>query len=99
MPAKTRPLNRKNLHGLWSALLIPWTDRAELDCARSATEVRSCAGTGVPGVYPGGTTGGFCAQDDQTYERATRITGEQAHDATALGRGRNSKPATWSFIV
>ena len=80
MPAKTRPLNRKNLHGVWSALIIPWTDRDELDTARFVTEVRSYAGTGVHGVYTGGTTGEFYAQDDKTYERITRITCEQAHD-------------------
>jgi dihydrodipicolinate synthase/N-acetylneuraminate lyase len=80
MSAKIRPLTRKNLHGVWSALIVPWTDRDELDSARFVAEVRSYAGTGVHGVYTGGTTGEFYAQDDKTYERITRITCEQAHD-------------------
>ena len=80
MPAKIRPLTRRNLHGVWSALIVPWTDRDELDATRYTAEVRSYAGTGVHGVYTGGTTGEFYAQDDRTYERITRITCEQAHD-------------------
>lgn len=44
MPAKIRPLTRKNLHGVWSELIIPWTDRDELDCRRFITAVRAYAG-------------------------------------------------------
>ncbi|MDI1334890.1 MAG: dihydrodipicolinate synthase family protein [Lacunisphaera sp.] len=80
MAQNIKPLSRKNLHGVWSALIVPWTDRDELDARRFKAEVRSYAGTGVHGVYTGGTTGEFYAQDDQTYERITRVACEQAHD-------------------
>ncbi|MSU46518.1 MAG: dihydrodipicolinate synthase family protein [Lacunisphaera sp.] len=80
MPAKIKQLTRKNLRGVWSALIIPWTDRDELDSRRFITEVRSYARTGVHGVYTGGTTGEFYAQDDKTFERVTQIACEQAHD-------------------
>jgi dihydrodipicolinate synthase/N-acetylneuraminate lyase len=75
-----KPLTRKNLRGVWSALIVPWTDRDELDARRFAREVRSYGGTGVHGVYTGGTTGEFYAQDDDTFARITEIACEQAHD-------------------
>lgn len=73
------PLSRQNLHGVWSALIVPWTDRDELDAKRFAQEVRSYGGTGVHGVYTGGTTGEFYAQDDDTYAKITEIACEEAH--------------------
>lgn len=77
--AKITPLNRKTLKGVWAALIVPWTDRDELDARRLAQEVRGYAGTGVSGVYTGGTTGEFYAQDDATYEKITRIVCREAH--------------------
>ncbi|MCE9589346.1 MAG: dihydrodipicolinate synthase family protein [Planctomycetes bacterium] len=78
MPKITK-LTRKNLHGVWCALLTPWTDRDELDAKRYVKEVRAYKGTGVNGIYTGGTTGEFYAQDDATYERITKITCDEAH--------------------
>jgi dihydrodipicolinate synthase/N-acetylneuraminate lyase len=72
-------LDRRTLHGVWCALIVPWTDEDELDPRRWAQEIRSYAGTGVHGVYTGGTTGEFYAQDDDTFERITRIACEEAH--------------------
>jgi dihydrodipicolinate synthase/N-acetylneuraminate lyase len=74
-------LNRRTLQGVWCALIVPWTDDDELDPQRWAQEIRSYAGTGVHGVYTGGTTGEFYAQDDDTFERITRIAGEEAHSS------------------
>ena len=64
---------------MWCALIVPWNDRDELDARRFAQEVSSYGPTGVHGVYTGGTTGEFYAQDDDTYERITHIACEQAH--------------------
>lgn len=75
------PLTRKNLHGVWCALILPWTDRDELDEKRFRKECGSYRGTGVHGIYTGGTTGEFYAQDDATYERVTRIACEEGHAA------------------
>jgi len=80
MSTRTKPLTRKTLRGVWSALILPWNDRDELDVRRFAREVRAYRGTGVHGVYTGGTTGEFYAQDDDTYERVTQIACEQAHE-------------------
>jgi len=50
-------LTRKTLHGVWCALITPWTDKDELDQKRYIKEVRSYGSTGVDGIYTGGTTG------------------------------------------
>ncbi len=72
-------LTRKTLHGVWCALIIPWTDKDELDQKRYIREVRSYGNTGANGIYTGGTTGEWYAQDDATYERITNITCEEGH--------------------
>src|SRR5581483_2719239 len=72
-------LSRQTLRGVWAALLTPWNDDDSLDESRLAKEVRSYGGTRVNGVYTGGTTGEFYAQDDATFERITKITCDAAH--------------------
>jgi len=72
-------LTRKNLRGVWCALIVPWTERDELDSKRYKKEVRSYGCTGVNGIYTGGTTGEWYAQDDVTFERITEITCEEGH--------------------
>lgn len=79
MKSLIEPLTRKTLCGVWSALILPWTSRDKLDARRFAQEIQSYAGTGVSGVYTGGTTGEFYAQDDETYELATKIACREAH--------------------
>lgn len=79
---KLPKLTRKNLHGVWCALITPWTSRDELDTKRYIKEIRAYKGSGVHGIYTGGTTGEFYAQDDATFDRVTRITCEEGH---ALG--------------
>src|SRR5437868_4595374 len=75
-----RPLTGKTLRGVWAALIVPWTDRDELDTKRYVKEVRSYGPTGVHGIYTGGTTGEWYAQDDDTFERIAKITCEEGHD-------------------
>ena len=106
-PPRIPPLTRQNLHGVWAALILPWNDRDQVDLRRLAQEVRGYAGTGVHGVYTGGTTGEFYAQDDATFEKITHTVVEQAHavglpvqigatalsTATTIGRIRVAKRA------
>jgi 4-hydroxy-tetrahydrodipicolinate synthase len=72
-------LSRKTLRGVWAALILLWTDKDELDAKRFIKEVRSYRSTGVYGIYTGGTTGEWYAQDDGTFERITRIACEEGH--------------------
>ncbi|MBW3539189.1 MAG: dihydrodipicolinate synthase family protein [Planctomycetes bacterium] len=74
-------LTSGTLCGVWPALIAPWTEDDRLDEERFRSEVRSYAGTGVAGVYTGGTTGEFYAQDDATFERIAAIACEEAHSA------------------
>jgi 4-hydroxy-tetrahydrodipicolinate synthase len=74
-----KPLTRKTLRGVWSALIVPWTARDTLDAKRFADDIRAYAGTGVSGIYTGGTTGEFYAQDDATFAEVTRIACKEAH--------------------
>jgi dihydrodipicolinate synthase/N-acetylneuraminate lyase len=73
------PLTRQSLRGVWPALIVPWTDRDQVDLRRLAQEVRGYAGTGVHGVYTGGTTGEFYAQDDTSFAKITHTVVEQGH--------------------
>ena len=76
-----QPLTRQTLRGAWAALFVPWTDSNELDEARFIKECRSYGDTGVHGIYTGGTTGEFYAQDDRTFEAITRIACREGHTA------------------
>ncbi len=73
------PLTRQNLCGISCALIVPWTGADELDEKRLEREVLAYGNSGIHGVYTGGTTGEFYAQDDATFARITAITTEHAH--------------------
>lgn len=73
------PLTRKSLNGIWHALILPWTEDDRVDERRFINECNAFANTGVHGLYTGGTTGEFYAQDDAAYEIVTRIVSEIAH--------------------
>jgi dihydrodipicolinate synthase/N-acetylneuraminate lyase len=72
-------LSRQTLRGVWCALITPWTDADQLDEKSFEREIRAYAGQGVNGVYTGGTTGEFYAQDDETFMRITEIACREAH--------------------
>lgn len=75
------PLTRKTLGGVWPALIVPWTDDDQVDEERFVRECRSYGGTGVRGIYTGGTTGEYYAQDDEAFARITRIACEEGRAA------------------
>lgn len=81
MAKKKAPLlTRSTLRGVWSALIVPWTERDTVDVRRFIREIRAYAGTGIHGIYTGGTTGEFYGQDDETYARITEVACEQARE-------------------
>lgn len=59
---------------------MPWTRHNEVDIRRFIKEIQAYSGTGVHGIYTGGTTGEFYAQTDQTFARITQIACEQAQE-------------------
>jgi len=74
-------LTRKTLNGVWHALIVPWTNDDEVDEKRFAKECSAYANTGIHGIYTGGTTGEFYAQDDSSFETITRIACGTGHAA------------------
>lgn len=76
-------LDRSSLRGIWIPLIVCWRDDGRVDEARYAKSIRAFKGTGIHGVYTGGTTGEFYAQDDKAFEQITAVTCEEA-DAIGL---------------
>lgn len=74
------PLNRTNLHGVWAALILSWDAKGKVREKVLADEVRHYANAKLHGVYTGGTTGEFYAQDDAAYEVITRTVCEAGRD-------------------
>lgn len=72
-------LTGETLQGVWAALILPWTDDDRLDEARFVAEIEAYRNTGVHGVYTGGTTGEFYAQDDDVFRRVAEIACRQGH--------------------
>jgi len=67
-------LDYDRLHGIWAGLPVAWDASMELDESAAAADVEACCRAGVHGVYTGGTTGEFYAQDEDTFRRLIRLT-------------------------
>ena len=78
-------LTRQTFIGPWAGLPVAWTENDEFDEDTYRGDVARCCKAGVPGVYTGGTTGEFYAQERDEFERIARATVEECH--------RHSKPA------
>jgi 4-hydroxy-tetrahydrodipicolinate synthase len=66
--------DRRNLVGPWAGLPVAWTDDDEFDEATYRDDVARCCRSGMPGIYTGGTTGEFYAQEIDEFERIARAT-------------------------
>ncbi len=67
-------LDYDRLHGIWAGIPVAWDKAMELDEQAAAADVEACCRAGVHGVYTGGTTGEFYAQDEDTFRRLVRLT-------------------------
>lgn len=74
-------LSRDKLHGIWPALITPWTTDFQIDERRLDEEIQYFAEAGVHGTYTGGTTGEFYAQDDTTFIKLTKAACDSAQSA------------------
>lgn len=75
-------LTKKQFTGPWAGLPVAWNEDFTFDEKTYRGDVAQCCEAGVPGVYTGGTSGEFYAQE---FEEFTRIT-----DAT-ITECRNGK--------
>jgi dihydrodipicolinate synthase/N-acetylneuraminate lyase len=78
-------LTRQDFVGPWAGLPVAWTKDDEFDEETYRVDVARCCQAGMPGVYTGGTTGEFYAQEWDEFQRIARATVEECH--------RQSKPA------
>ena len=74
-------MTSETLHGVWAALLTPWTADDRVDEAAVEAEIHAFAAAGVHGLYTGGTAGEFYAQDDATFVGLTRLVCRTAANA------------------
>ena len=78
-------LTRQNFTGPWAGLPVAWTDNDEFDEPTYRGDVARCCQAGIPGVYTGGTSGEFYAQEWEDFGHIARATIEECH--------RHNKPA------
>ena len=71
-------LNYDRLHGMWAGLPVAWDDNLELDEDAYHADVKACCDAGMHGVYTGGTTGEFYAQDEALFRRIVKLTVDAA---------------------
>jgi len=72
-------LTRQNFVGPWAGLPVAWTASDEFDEATYRSDVARCCQAGIPGVYTGGTSGEFYAQEWDEFQRIARATVEECH--------------------
>jgi 4-hydroxy-tetrahydrodipicolinate synthase len=72
-------LTRENFVGPWAGLPVAWTADDEFDEKTYRDDVARCCQAGVSGVYTGGTTGEFYAQEWEEFQRIARATVEECH--------------------
>ncbi|MEX0643078.1 MAG: dihydrodipicolinate synthase family protein [Pirellulales bacterium] len=72
-------LTRENFVGPWAGLPVAWTAHDEFDEQTYCGDVAHCCMAGVHGVYTGGTSGEFYAQEWDEFRAIARTTVEECH--------------------
>ena len=67
-------LTRETFRGPWAGLPVAWNDDDTFDEKTYRADVARCCAAGVPGVYTGGTTGEFYAQEFEEFCAVTDAT-------------------------
>jgi len=63
--------------GSWAGLPVPWDANDTFDEGVYREDIARCAEVKIPGIYTGGTTGEFYAQDWEEFCEITRVTVDQ----------------------
>lgn len=92
-PTFPKTLTLQDLHGVWSALPVPWAEDGGLDEQVFVADVNRLCQAGVHGVYSGGTTGELYVQNFELFSAINETLIGTAHDCgtfvqagcTALG--------------
>jgi len=72
-------LTRDRLVGMWAGLPVAWKSDGSVDEDALRSDVARCCQVGVHGVYTGGTTGEFYAQNFEEFKQIASITLDEAH--------------------
>jgi dihydrodipicolinate synthase/N-acetylneuraminate lyase len=65
-------LTRETFTGPWAGLPVSWTDDERFDEQTYRGDIARCCQVGAPGIYTGGTTGEFYAQELDEFKAVTR---------------------------
>jgi dihydrodipicolinate synthase/N-acetylneuraminate lyase len=74
-------LTSETFTGPWAGLPVSWGEDDRFDERMYRAAVAACCRAGIPGVYTGGTTGEFYAQEFEEFERIARATAEECRAA------------------
>lgn len=74
-------LTREQFVGPWAGLPVAWTDDDRFDEVTYRRDVAACCEAGIPGVYTGGTTGEFYAQEFDEFCAIATATIAECHNA------------------
>jgi 4-hydroxy-tetrahydrodipicolinate synthase len=66
-------LTYEKLMGMWNGLTTPWTQKGTLDADAFQHNINRCVKAGSPGIYTGGGTNEFYAQDFDLFRELTDI--------------------------
>ncbi|HOK80359.1 MAG TPA: dihydrodipicolinate synthase family protein [bacterium] len=67
-------LTKENFRGIWAGIPVAWDNDENVDVATYRDDVAACCRIKVAGVYTGGTTGEFYAQEFDEFCMITDIT-------------------------
>jgi len=67
-------LTKSKLVGPWAGLPVAWNDDDTFDEKNYRANVARCCAAGIPGIYTGGTTGEFYAQEFEEFKAVTDAT-------------------------
>ena len=77
-PARTAPLSRASLRGVWGTVLLPLGTSGRIDVRRLRRELDVLTSTGLDGIYAHGTAGEFHELSESEYDLVSTLVAEHA---------------------
>ncbi|MCM8759560.1 MAG: dihydrodipicolinate synthase family protein [Candidatus Omnitrophica bacterium] len=74
-------LTKENFKGIWAGVPIAWNEDETFDEKTYRKDIENCCMAGISGIYTGGTTGEFYAQEFEEFCRITEVTVKECKNA------------------
>jgi 4-hydroxy-tetrahydrodipicolinate synthase len=74
-------MDKEKLKGIWAGVPVAWKDDDTFDEKTYRNDVARCCEVGIPGIYTGGTTGEFYAQEIEEFMAITDATIAECRNA------------------